>query len=144
MSIHAALTDPSKTALRRVTTWLYRGIAVVLFVVGVRYWAHLLGIDAEGLDRFDLMPVWWKIAAPALAVLYPVAGIGLWLLAGWGAVIWVMIMFGEAVMHLGFPELYGQDYAWLGFHVTGLLLILALRIVHVRERRRVRFGRHAN
>ncbi len=141
MSIEAAAGKPQTTTLRRLTSVLYRVIAVILFVVGIQYWVRLLGIDAEGLGRFDLMPVWWKIAAPALAVLYPVAGIGLWLLAGWGAVIWVMIALGEAIMHLGFPELYGEDYAWLGFNAVGLLLLLALRIVYVRERRRARLGR---
>ena len=144
MSFKAALADSSVTMLRRLTIWLYRVIAIVLFVVGIQYWARLLGIDAEGLGRFDLMPVWWKIAAPALAVLYPVAGIGLWLLAGWGAVIWVMIALGEATMHLGFPELYGDANAWLGFHVAGLLLLMALRIVDLRERRRIQRHRTTN
>ena len=144
MSIQAALGDSSVTTLRRLTIWLYRAIAIVLFVVGIQYWARLLGIDAEGLGRFDLMPVCWKIAAPALAVLYPVAGIGLWLLAGWGAVIWVMIAIGETIMHLGFPELYGDANAWLGFHVAGLLLLMALRIVDLRVRRRGQHHRTAN
>ena len=129
--------------LRRLTSAIYRVIAVILFVVGIQYWVRLVGIDADGLGRFDLMPVWWKIAAPALAVLYPVAGIGLWLLAGWGAVIWVMIAIGETIMHLGFPELFGEDLAWLAFHVAGLALLITLRIVFVRERRRARLGRGA-
>lgn len=143
MSIHAGIGDSSARTLRRVTTSVYRAVAVILFIVGIRYWASLLGIDAEGLGRFDLMPVGWKIAAPALAVLYPVAGIGLWLLAGWGAVIWVMIALGEMIMHLGFPELYGQDIAWLGFHAAGLSLLLALRVVYLRERRRIHRHRSA-
>ena len=144
MSIRAALRDSSVTTLRRLTIWLYRAIAIVLFVVGIQYWVGLLGIDAEGLGRFDLMPVWWKVAAPALAVLYPVAGIGLWLLAGWGAVLWAMIALGETIMHRGFPELYGDANAWLGFHLAGLLLLLTLRIVDLRERRRAQRHRSAN
>ena len=84
---------------RTLTIWLHRAFALAMFVVGVGYWMRLVGFEPG--SRFDLMPVWWRMAAPTLAVLYPVAGIGLWLIAGWGAVIWVLIALVEGVMHLG-------------------------------------------
>ena len=56
-------------------------------------------------------------------MLYPIAGIGLWMTAGWGAVVWVLIALAEGVMHLGFPELFGQEIYWLAFHAWGLLML---------------------
>ena len=123
---------------RALAVWLYRLAAIVMFVAGVGYWIRLVGIDEGPLNRFDLMPLWWKIAAPALAVLYPVAGIGLWLTVGWGAVVWVLIALIEAVMHLGFPELFGPNLLWLGFHLWGLGMLAVIRVVGLYERRRLR------
>ena len=121
---------------RTLTIWLHRAFALAMFVVGVGYWMRLVGFEPG--SRFDLMPVWWRMAAPTLAVLYPVAGIGLWLIAGWGAVIWVLIALVEGVMHLGFPQLFGPQVLWLGFHVWGLAMLAALRGVAWRERHRRR------
>ena len=128
----------SETLNQTLTIWLYRVSALVLFAVGIGYWIRLVGVSDGPFDRFDLMPLWWKMAAPALAVLYPVAGIGLWLPASWGAVIWILIALVEAVMHLGFPQLFGSDLVWLGFHVWGLGMLGVLRLIGWREARRAR------
>ncbi|KKN29478.1 hypothetical protein LCGC14_0843750 [marine sediment metagenome] len=109
-----------------------------MFVAGVGYWIRLVGIEAGPLARFDLMPIWWKMAAPTLAVLYPVAGIGLWMAVGWGSVVWVLIAIVEAVMYLGFPELFGSELLRLGFHVSGLSLLGILRLMAWREGRLAR------
>jgi hypothetical protein len=129
---------PAESLNQRLIVWLYRLSALALFTLGIGYWIRLVGVSDGPFDRFDLMPLWWKMAAPALAVLYPVAGIGLWLTAGWGAVIWILIALIEAVMHLGFPELFGGDLVWLGFHVWGLGMLAALRLFGWREGRRAR------
>jgi len=135
MTIELSSRDKAASLNRRLTIWLYRLSATVLFGVGVYYWIRLIGIEDGPLARFDLMPVWWKMAAPALAVLYPVAGIGLWMTVGWGAVVWVLIAIVEGVMHLGFPDLFGQNLLWLGFHAWGLLMLASLRLMAWRERR---------
>ncbi|MBP0614518.1 DUF6163 family protein [Jiella mangrovi] len=129
------LTGESKatTLNRRLGVWLCRGAGAVLFAVGIFYWIRLIGVDAARLGRFDLMPIWWRIAAPALAVLYPVAGMGLWMTAGWGAVIWVLIAIIEVVMHLGFPDLFGENILGLVAHAWGLGMLAVLRIVAWRE-----------
>ncbi len=35
------------------------------------------------------MPVHWQVATVTLAVFFPFAAVGLWMLASWGPVIWV-------------------------------------------------------
>ncbi len=140
MTIELAGETNAKSLNRRLTTWLCRVAGLVIFAVGILYWARLIGIDPEHLGRFDLMPIWWRIAAPALAVLYPVAGIGLWMTAGWGAVIWVLIAIVEAVMHLGFPALFGENFLGLVAHAWGLGMLVVLRVIDWRESGR-RIGR---
>jgi len=138
MTIELSESEKAATLNRRLTVWLYRLVGIGLIAVGVHYWMRLIGIDSSSLGRFDLMPIWWRIAAPALAVLYPIAGIGLWMTAVWGAVVWVMIVIIEAVMHLGFPALFGPELLWLGVHLWGLSMLAVLRIIGWRERRQAR------
>ena len=73
------------------------------------------------------------MAAPALAVLCPVAGVGLWMTVSWGIVIWTLIAVIEAVMHFGFPELFGGPTLWLMAHVGGLSMLAVLKLIGWRE-----------
>ncbi len=121
---------------RALTVWLCRIAGLAMFAMGLVYWVRLIGIYDGPLWRFDLMPVWWRIASPSLAVLYPVAGVGLWLATSWGGVIWILVAACEGVMRVGFPHLFGADPLIVGGHVFGLSLLAALRIVGAVERRR--------
>lgn len=129
--------DPQSPATNRAAffvLWLQRVFAVVLFVVGVHYWIRLVGYYDGPLWRFDLMPAAWKMAAPTLAVLYPVAGAGLWLPAPWGMVVWALIAIAETVMHVGFPEIFGSGLFRPAVHVAGLATLLGA-LLYVRMRR---------
>lgn len=99
-----------------------RVIAIFCLIAGIRYWALLIGISELGAWRFDLLPVHWKIAAASLAVLWPVAGIGLWMIVSWGPVIWLVAAATEIIMHAGFPELYGSR--WLLVLAHGLVAMI--------------------
>ncbi|HEY9056813.1 MAG TPA: DUF6163 family protein [Aurantimonas sp.] len=138
MTIGLAPQDKVRSLTRSLITWLCRVSAIAMFVAGVGYWIRLVGIEAGPLARFDLMPIWWKLTAPTLAVLYPVAGIGLWMTVGWGSVVWILIAMLEAVMYLGFPELFGSGLLRLAFHASGLSLLGILRFLAWRERRLAR------
>ena len=86
-------------------------IALYCLLFGVLYWIRLIGIYDGALWRFDLMPVHWRVTTVVLAAFFPFAGIGLWMMASWGPVIWFICAATEAVMYLGFPELFGQPLA---------------------------------
>ena len=113
---------------RLLTIWLLRTAALALFAMGLFYWVRLVGIYEGALWRFDTMPLWWKISAPALAVLYPVAGVGLWMTVSWGAVTWTIIVIVETIMHLGFPDLFDGMTLLVFLHFFGLGLLLLLRL----------------
>ena len=85
-----------------------RCVACLCLLQGVLYWIRLIGYYPGDLYRFDLMPVHWQIAASALAVLFPFAAAGLWMLASWGPVIWFLCAACEIAMYAGFPQYFGH------------------------------------
>jgi hypothetical protein len=105
-----------------------RVIAIFCLIAGIRYWALLIGISEQGAWRFDLLPVHWKIAAASLAVLWPVAGIGLWMVVSWGPVIWLVAAATEIAMHGGFPELYGSRWLLIVAHGSVAVIYGIFRI----------------
>jgi len=118
--------------------WLHRAVAALCLMFGLLYWVRLVGYYKGDLWRFDLMPPYWQAAAVSLAVLYPLAASGLWMLASWGPVIWLICAAAETVMFAGFPELYGHRMAVVAAHAVIGLLFLGLRAALYVERRRRR------
>ena len=121
---------------RRLSVWLCRLSAIALFGVGIAYWVRLVGIFDGSLWRFDLMPLQWRMAAPALAVLCPVAGVGLWMPVSWGIVVWVVAAMIEAFLVFGLPQGLAAHPAILGGHALALSLLLALALTDRILRRR--------
>jgi len=119
---------------------LQRTVALACLVEGIGYWVRLLGFFDGPAWRFDLMPYYWQVAAVPLAVLFPFAAVGLWMLASWGPVVWFICAAAEIVMYGFFPELYGQHYLVLVLHLAVALCYTALRILYHVERRRINPG----
>lgn len=116
--------------------WFLRIIAGYCLLFGVLYWIRLIGIYPGQLWRFDLMPVHWQVASVTLAVLFPFAAIGLWMLASWGPVIWFICAATETVMFAGFPDLYGHRLTIVISHALVALLYCVFRLViHLQKRR---------
>ncbi len=115
--------------------WFCRFIAALCFYTGVTYWIRLIGFYDGPLNRFDLMPVHWQVAATSLAVLFPVAACGLWMVVSWGPVIWVAAALAETTMYLGFPNLFGEKPIALFAHAAVAFLYIAFRLALYREAR---------
>jgi hypothetical protein len=98
---------------RSITEILYlaflRLVAVICFWFGLQYWAMLTGYSLGGNGRFDVVTVPWRVAGSALAVVFPVAALGLWLGASWGAVIWVIGAGLQIAMYKVWFTIYGQN-----------------------------------
>ena len=126
------------TAAQSAFVWFQRVIAGYCLLFGVLYWIRLIGIHDGSLWRFDLMPIHWQVASVTLAVLYPFAAIGLWMLSSWGPVIWVLCAATEVVMYAGFPHLFGAKYSVVGSHLLVAVLYATFRVViHLQRRRPV-------
>lgn len=124
--------------LRLAIIWLRRSAGLMLFACGLAFWVRLVGVYPQQGWRFDTMQVEWRIVVPALAVLCPVAGLGLWLVVSWGTVVWVLVAALEAVMHLALPGLFGKADLQLLLHFTGLVTLggLKLALWHVTRKPR--------
>ncbi|WP_367718818.1 DUF6163 family protein [Nitratireductor sp. GISD-1A_MAKvit] len=114
---------------------LHRLVALACLLIGLFYWVRLLGIYPGSLWRFDLMPVEWQVVSVILAVIYPFASVGLWLVAPWGAVIWCLCAGAELVMHGFLQDTFGSNYLLIGFHLLVAASYAALRFLRYREER---------
>lgn len=113
-----------------------RLVACLCLFFGVLYWIRLIGYYPGDLFRFDLMPMQWQIAAPALAVLFPFAAAGLWMLASWGPVIWFLCAAGEISMYAGFPQYFGHRPSVVIAHAVVATIYCVFRVlIHLRKRK---------
>ncbi len=124
------------TLVESAFVWFQRLIAGYCLLFGVLYWVRLIGFYDGPLWRFDLMPVHWQVAAVTLAVFYPFAAIGLWMLASWGPVIWAICALTETIMYFVFPDLYGHRLIIVTSHLVVALFYAAFRTAIVLQRRR--------
>lgn len=98
---------------RSISETLYvaflRVVAAICFWFGLQYWAMLTGYSLNGNARFDLLSIPWRVAGSVLAVIFPVAALGLWLGASWGAVIWLIGAGLQIAMYKVWFTIYGQN-----------------------------------
>jgi hypothetical protein len=119
--------------------WFMRIVAAYCLLFGVLYWVRLIGFYPGPLWRFDLMPVHWQVAASMLAVLFPFAAAGLWMLASWGPVIWFLCAATECIMYAGLPQLFGQHWSVVLTHCGVAIIYVALRLaVHWQKKQAAR------
>jgi hypothetical protein len=115
--------------VRLLILWLRRAAGLGLFCLGVVYWIRLVGVFPGPNWRFDLMSPQWRAAACILAVLCPVAGVGLWLSASWGTVVWIIVAALELGMRFALPQVFGGPDAELAALLAGLALLAVLFVV---------------
>ena len=113
-----------------------RAIALCCLAFGTAYWVQLLGFF-EGIQwRVDLMPLYWQVTAIPLAVLFPFAAVGLWILASWGLVVWFLCAGMEIVMYGFLQNLYGNHMLIIAFHTVAIAFFAVMRtMLFLRQRR---------
>ncbi|MDX3928726.1 MAG: DUF6163 family protein [Shinella sp.] len=127
---------PKPNLTETLFTLFLRLVAVACLWFGLQYWAMLTGISMGGRGRFDLLPAAWKAAATALAVLLPVAAVGLWLRVSWGPVIWVIAAGTEIAMYEVYPSIFGVNNLVVLMHCAVAALFVLFRIAIFVQRRR--------
>jgi hypothetical protein len=82
------------------------------------------------------MSVHWQVTSVTLAVLFPFAASGLWMLASWGPVVWFICAAIETTMYVGFPQLFGPNLPVVLSHLVVALIYCAFRVLlFLRSRR---------
>ncbi|MEO5324361.1 DUF6163 family protein [Mesorhizobium sp. CC13] len=124
------------STLENAFAWFLRVVAGYCLLFGVLYWVRLIGLYDATLWRFDLMPLHWQVATATLAVFFPFAAIGLWMLSSWGPVIWFICAATETVMYAGFPDLFGGRPLIVVAHAVVALVYATFRVLlHLQQRR---------
>lgn len=118
----------------RLTLVVYvRVLSMVFIASGLRRWAIILGPLAPGGD-FLALPVPVIVATVFFAAFDLVAAVGLWLLASWGTVVWLISALTETALHTAFRDLFPLDYGLIAFHIMTVLVYGALTILYERYR----------
>jgi hypothetical protein len=118
----------------RLTLIVYvRVLSAVFLVAGLQNWARLLGLTDVGSDLLA-QPTPFIVATLFFAVTDLVAAVGLWLLASWGTVVWMIAALTETTLHLAFNDVFGSDLALVVFHVGSVLIYAGLTYLYERSR----------
>ncbi|RLQ89357.1 hypothetical protein D8780_02875 [Notoacmeibacter ruber] len=131
MNQHASLSQNGYVVFLRL-------LALLGMAWGIGYWLRLIGWHTGPDWRFDTMTVAWRVAACTLAVLYPFAASGLWMLASWGTVLWFCAAGIELTMYLVFPGEFGARPLIVTLHLLVILLYAAWRFQMMHEARKHR------
>ncbi|MCQ2004657.1 DUF6163 family protein [Rhizobium sp. NRK18] len=121
------------TLTERLFLLFLRLIAVACFWFGLQYWAMLVGFSLDGRGRFDLLSVPWRTAASALAVLFPIASLGLWVNVSWGVVVWVLAASTQMLMYSLWASSFGSNWVIFPMHATVVVVYCLFRFLIWRE-----------
>jgi hypothetical protein len=117
---------------RRLVLFL-RVMAAVSICKGLYHWAVICGINAPSSSGFDAYSTPYQIATVFFAVIDPVAGVGLWLAAPWGAVVWLTSVISMAAVEVLFPQIYGGNMLVVLLEMALLGAYLGLVLMAARE-----------
>ena len=109
-----------------------RAMAAVSLIKGLYHWAIVCGINAPFPSGFDSYPTPYQVATVFFAVIDLVAGVGLWLAAPWGAVVWLTSVISMAAVEVLFPQIYGGNMWIVVVEVVLLAAYLALALLAAR------------
>ncbi len=88
-----------------------------------------MGVFPGVLWRFDLMPWQWQFASAILAILYPIALIGLWMYSLWGIILWCVAALIETIA-IYYSDFIYQPFVPL-FHGILFLAFIILQIMMI-------------
>ena len=133
MSVQMSDVRKTPSRMQQIIELLFsiflRLLAVVFFAGAIYTWMTAVGYW-EGLNfRFDTMGVALKIYTAIMAVMLPVACVGLWTTLPWGRVIWFFAVGFQSVSLLRFPDLFIAPNLILIFHICCLVLYVVFQLL---------------
>lgn len=112
-----------------------RVMAIASMLKGLYHWAAVCGfIGDEG--GFEAHVLSWQATTVFFAVIDLVAAVGLWLVAPWGAVVWLTSTVTMVMIQLFFDQVYGTDVFIVAASMLAILAYLILSLLAAREHQR--------
>jgi hypothetical protein len=110
-----------------------RVMAIASLLKGLYHWAAVCGfIGEEG--GFEAHSQAWQATTVFFSVIDLVAAVGLWLVAPWGAVVWLTSTVTMIMIQLFFDQVYGTDVIIVAACLLAILGYLVLSLLAARER----------
>ena len=130
--VHAEERQGNDGRWTRILVVFLRIMAVLSLFKGLYHWAVVCGILVP--DRpFEDHTMPWQATTVFFAVIDLVAAVGLWLIAAWGAVVWLTAAVSMAAVEVFFPQVYGGRLSIMVFEGVLLVSYLMLAIQTARE-----------
>src|SRR3954464_8275532 len=104
--VHAGDDEADTRQWSRRLVLFLRAMAALSLAKGLYHWAIVCGIWAPFPSGFDSYASPYQAATVFFAVIDPVAGVGLWLAAPWGAVVWLTSLISMAAGGIRLPRIY--------------------------------------
>ena len=112
-----------------------RVMAIVSMLKGLHHWAAVCGFIGEA-GGFEAHFQSWQATTVFFSVIDLVAAVGLWLVAPWGAVVWLTSTVTMIMIELFFNQVYGTDLIIVAAGVVAILAYLILSLLAAREHQR--------
>jgi hypothetical protein len=109
-----------------------RVMAVTSMLKGLYHWAAVCGIIGEE-GGFEAHIQAWQATTIFFSVIDLVAAVGLWLVAPWGAVVWLTSTVTMIMVQLFFDQVYGTDPTVIAAGALAILTYLVLSVLAARE-----------
>jgi hypothetical protein len=110
-----------------------RIVAVLSIAKGLYHWALVCGIGDPTGTAFESAPLAWQTATVFFAIIDLVAGVGLWLAAAWGGVVWLTAAISMAAVEVLFPQIYGGRLTVVIIELVGVAAYLGLMVLASRQ-----------
>ncbi len=109
-----------------------RAMAIVSMLKGLYHWAAVCGFVGEE-GGFEAHIQSWQTTTAFFAVIDLVAAVGLWLVAPWGAVVWLTSTVSMIVVQIFFDQVYGTNAAVIVASLLAIAAYLALALQAAKE-----------
>ncbi|MFC5422445.1 DUF6163 family protein [Bosea eneae] len=108
---------------RLILVWLLRLLSVIWIGKGLMHWATILGLGLvfEPGPAFETRPLTFQAITVYFAVFDLVAGVGLWLTATWGGVLWLLAAVSQLLLGFFFPRWLTLSPGLIGTYVALML-----------------------
>lgn len=104
--------------------YFLRGLSFLYLLWGVANWMTIIGVP--GTADFLEFPSPRQALTVYLAVMMPIAAVGLWTKSSWGTVIWLIVALSEVTANTVFSGLFGWAFDLVGFHLVTMAVYLGL------------------
>jgi hypothetical protein len=142
VTLSGEMKEQRQSVVQTVFVWFLRAMAAVAMFAGLSYWAQLIGLSNDTLPRFDLLPVQWQVPCVVLAVLLPVASMGLWMLTSWGVVLWTVACLIEISIYGVWADSFMSRPQLVIGHVAALSVLLIFILIIAWQRYRDRLNEY--